>query len=568
MAIIYSYPLMTETISGDDLLLMTDVSDNKKTKSVKVSALPSSGAGITLTTTGTSGPATLVGTVLNVPNYNTSGQGDTYTLQAEAKSSNSVPLKLDAATGSDSTVNLTEGSNITLTRNSATEITIASTGGGTPASPTNSVQFNNAGAFGGSELLTYASRILEVGAVGASGGSHLKIYGGGSDDAKLTLYCSAGTHGVTIEGPQHNQGTNYTLKLPKTITTQTVYSSGGRILESDANGALQWITTPTSGGSPGGLTTQYQYNNSGAFAGTNLLRFDADAIHVGIAGGTPEKGKMILYSDGTSTGAPTIELKNSANAHGVTIKGSLDAGGSADYDFILPIANGASGQYLKLDSNLALEYTNIPTYPITTYSNAIDNRVITATSANSVNGEQYLTFDGTTLTVADVNTDVKITGNGISFPGQADELNDYEEGTWTPTPYDSGGNPTTSIATGTYIKVGDLVNCYFYLNITSTGYTPGAAMVIQGLPFAGQDTNGQRGGVIISRNDGTNFIQQQATSGLVEANNLRLKRMLITISGVYNSNGTSASVAKLTDASWYATSALNYILEGTVIYKV
>ncbi len=68
---------MTETISGDDLLLMTDVSDSKKTKSVKISALPSSGAGITLTTTGTSGAATLIGTVLNVPNYNTSGGGDT-----------------------------------------------------------------------------------------------------------------------------------------------------------------------------------------------------------------------------------------------------------------------------------------------------------------------------------------------------------------------------------------------------------------------------------------------------------------------------------------------------------
>jgi hypothetical protein len=57
--------------------------------------------------------------------------GDTYTLQAEAKAGSSVPLKLDAATGSDSTVNLTEGSGITLTQNSATEITIASAAGTT-----------------------------------------------------------------------------------------------------------------------------------------------------------------------------------------------------------------------------------------------------------------------------------------------------------------------------------------------------------------------------------------------------------------------------------------------------
>ena len=57
--------------------------------------------------------------------------GDTYTLQAEAKAGSSVPLKLDASTGSDSTVNLTEGTGITLTQNSATEITIASAAGTT-----------------------------------------------------------------------------------------------------------------------------------------------------------------------------------------------------------------------------------------------------------------------------------------------------------------------------------------------------------------------------------------------------------------------------------------------------
>ena len=57
--------------------------------------------------------------------------GDTYTLQAGAKAGSSVPLQLDAAAGSDSTVNLTEGSGITLTQTSATEITVAATASGT-----------------------------------------------------------------------------------------------------------------------------------------------------------------------------------------------------------------------------------------------------------------------------------------------------------------------------------------------------------------------------------------------------------------------------------------------------
>ena len=54
------------------------------------------------------------------------GVGDTYTLGAGTKAGVSIPLTLDAATGSDSTVNFTEGANITLTSSGATEITIAS----------------------------------------------------------------------------------------------------------------------------------------------------------------------------------------------------------------------------------------------------------------------------------------------------------------------------------------------------------------------------------------------------------------------------------------------------------
>ena len=57
--------------------------------------------------------------------------GDSYTLQAGTKTGSSVPLQLDAALGTDSSVSLTEGAGITLTQNSATEITVAATATGT-----------------------------------------------------------------------------------------------------------------------------------------------------------------------------------------------------------------------------------------------------------------------------------------------------------------------------------------------------------------------------------------------------------------------------------------------------
>ena len=61
--------------------------------------------------------------------FGTGSQGDTYTLSATQDGDN-VDILLDAGSGTDSTVQLTAGSNITLTRNNAQEVTIASTASG------------------------------------------------------------------------------------------------------------------------------------------------------------------------------------------------------------------------------------------------------------------------------------------------------------------------------------------------------------------------------------------------------------------------------------------------------
>ena len=76
------------------------------------------GSGVTVTQVGS-----------NQANIEFTGGGDTYTLVAGVKSGTSVPLNLNAGIGADSTVNLTEGTGITLTQTSATEITIDSAGG-------------------------------------------------------------------------------------------------------------------------------------------------------------------------------------------------------------------------------------------------------------------------------------------------------------------------------------------------------------------------------------------------------------------------------------------------------
>ena len=75
-------------------------------------------------------------------------------------------------------------------------------------------------------------------------------------------------------------------------------------------------------------------------------------------------------------------------------------------------------------------------------------------------------------------------GAGITFPAtqsastDANTLDDYEEGTWTPT---VGGTATYSAQAGTYVKIGRLVYARGTCTINSIG--SGSTNQISGLPF-------------------------------------------------------------------------------------
>jgi len=189
----------------------------------------------------------------------------------------------------------------------------------------------------------------------------------------------------------------------------------------------------------------------------------------------------------------------------------------------------------------------------------------------SASGGYFLTHTGSNsigfTSATTINYKITRFDAGLKFGSTGETLNSYEEGTWTPSPYvPAGSAPTASVAVGSFTKIGDLVNCYFYLNITSAS-SANVPMIISGLPFSASNTNGYRGMVSISRNDGTNFIQQQPISGLVSGNQATLKRPDIQAS---NPSGTTVSITntETINASWYATASLNYILEGTIIFKV
>jgi hypothetical protein len=92
-------------------------------------------------------------------------------------------------------------------------------------------------------------------------------------------------------------------------------------------------------------------------------------------------------------------------------------------------------------------------------------------------------------------------GGGISFNGDtaaANALDDYEQGTWTPT----GEGITYAQATGSYVKVGRMVMVTYNITFPSTGNTGGAQ--INSLPFSATAGNAyQSGGYITASSGGT-----------------------------------------------------------------
>jgi len=194
MAVIFSYPIKS-TPDNDDLILISDGTD-KLTKQVRVSTLPG-------------------GSASGVASLNTLTQA----------------------------VTITGGTNVTL-NTVGNNIEINASGGGTPAIPLNSVQFNNNSAFGGSADLTFTANTLAV--------KHtVDVKGQGSNNpaGRLKLNCEENSHALTLEGPAHSGGADYTLKFPSAAPGST------QILQSDNAGQLSWINTPSPGSGNVGQVT-------------------------------------------------------------------------------------------------------------------------------------------------------------------------------------------------------------------------------------------------------------------------------------------------------------------------
>ena len=155
----------------------------------------------------------------------------------------------------------------------------------------------------------------------------------------------------------------------------------------------------------------------------------------------------------------------------------------------------------------------------TTHSGTL--KVDTVSENSSGNG---VAIDGVTLK----DNGVVLGTGGINFPdsqtasADANTLDDYEEGSWTPT----SASISFSSATGRYVKIGAQVTCWFQINFPSTSNSSDAR--VTGIPFNPVSQNGQ--GVLgninntdiadvrVSADSGNSFINLRNEAGAEKTN--------------------------------------------------
>jgi hypothetical protein len=160
--------------------------------------------------------------------------------------------------------------------------------------------------------------------------------------------------------------------------------------------------------------------------------------------------------------------------------------------------------------------------------------VLVGSSSGSITLQEPAVAGTTTLNLPATSGTVVVTGttptlNGITFPAtqvpsaDANTLDDYEEGTWTPT------SPVSLTAsTATYQKIGNTVFLNTFIDVSSN--SNGATFTITGLPYA---IIGASSSVGCFNNNGLDLYAYMDGNGISIRNSSNVSRTCANLSGLF-----------------------------------
>ena len=286
-------------------------------------------------------------------------------------------------------------------------------------------------------------------------------------------------------------------------------------------------------------TSDYVRNTSGSgfgieattATGNSAIKLTAQNLGNGAYGELQLRGSTVnVLPAGLAVGA--------FSSTGLAVTGAISASGAAGTSFIdmagagnaappagvyyglFPQATFGLGLVSRTDAGIALWAGATPVQRATISSTGLAvTGAISATEIISAN--KGITFPATQVASADANT-----------------LDDYEEGTWTPS---IGGDATYSGQNGRYTKIGNLVTVQFVIEISTKG--TGSATLLSGLPFAANIGTVQTGcvsyfnGIAVSVYFLAFYIENAATTCLFVSTN-SITGSVVNGAGVFGNGAT------------------------------
>ena len=306
------------------------------------------------------------------------------------------------------------------------------------------------------------------------------------------------TTGVTGTLPTANGGTN--------LGGATPFTSGGVVYASSTS-ALATSSNLTFSGTTLTLKNGYYeaYDPADSTSAGYGMRFYTDG------GGTKtENGRLVVAQTATS-GSLSSMIFQTNNGTSLAEQMRLTSTGLGIGTSSPSTSLTVSGANTAARGQLSVIGASSADARVTLYRGSTQAGAISCTSTQMY----VLAAEAVPLVFYTSDTErlrIPADAAGITFPAtqsassNANTLDDYEEGTWTPviggTTSESG--QTYSGQTGNYTKVGRLVTVNFRVALTAKGTVAGE-ICVKGLPFAVQNSITFGAGVTYWNNMGANF---------------------------------------------------------------